>query len=83
LEAIQAEKQKVFRAAVQGLHETITSEVEQLMVEVRLSLSHLNEKVECYQDMAKLYLDQMANCMTGLNERVEGVQEDMARFFQE
>jgi hypothetical protein len=32
------------------------------MAEVRLSLSHLNEKVECYQ---------------------EGVQGDMAKFFQE
>ncbi len=30
LEAIQAEMQTQFRAAVEGLHETITSEVEQL-----------------------------------------------------
>ncbi len=50
LEAIQAEIQTEFRGAVQGLHETMTSEVEQLMAEVRLSLSHLNEKVECYQE---------------------------------
>jgi hypothetical protein len=55
LEAIQAEMQTEFRAAAQGLHETITSEVEPAEVRTGLGLGY-----------------HFINCMTSLNDRVEG-----------